>query len=215
MSDIFREVDEEVRRSKAEEVWRRYGAVIVALCVLLVAGVGGYRYLEWQKEKATAAAGAQFEAALNLFQASKPAEGEAAMAKIATEGSGIYKALAQFRGASELAKRDPAAALKAFDGLATDQALDAGLRDVARLRAGVIAVDALPLADVERRLQPLIANNGAFRHHAHELLASAAVKAGDLAKARQSLDTIIIDRQAPAEIRTRAETLIGVTRGMK
>jgi hypothetical protein len=215
MSDIFREVDEEVRRSRAEALWARYGVVVIALCALLVAGVAGYRYVEWQKETAAAAAGAQFEAALNLLQSGKAAEGEAALAKITAGGSGIYKALAQFRAASEAAKRDPAAALTAFDGLAADAGLDGALRDMARLRAGVIAVDARPFAEVEQRLQPLISNNGAFRHQAHELLAAAAVKAGDMARARQFLDTIIIDRQAPAEMRSRAETLIGVTRGVK
>jgi hypothetical protein len=215
MSDIFREVDEEVRRSQAEAIWARYGGVIIALCALLVAGVGGYRYFQWQKETAAAAVGAQFEAAVSLFQSGKAAEGEAAMTKIAAEGSGTYKALAQFRAASELAKRDQAAALRAFDGLSADPALDAALRDVARLRAGALAVDSQALPDVERRLLPLTSGNGSFRHHAHELLAAAAVKAGDMPRAQKYLDSIIIDRQAPSELRSRAETLIGVTRGVK
>jgi hypothetical protein len=213
MSDIFREVDEEVRRSQAEQVWSRYGALIIGLCVLFVVGVGGYRYFQWSKEQAAAAAGAQFEAALNLFQTSKPLEGEAALARIATEGTGTYKALAQLRLGSELAKRDAPAALRAFDAVAADQTVDAGLRDMARLRAGAVAVDSQPFAEVERRLQPLTSGNGALRHHAYELMAAAAVKAGDFAKARQLLDTIIVDRQAPADLRVRAETLIGVTRG--
>jgi hypothetical protein len=215
MSDIFREVDEEVRRSQAEALWSRYGALVIGLAALLVAGVGGYRYFQWQKERAVAEAGAQFEAALNLAQTGKTAEGEAAMAKIAAEGSGAYKALAQFRAASELAKRDAAGAMRAFDAIAADQAVDGALRDIARLRAGAIAVDGEPLAEVARRLQPLIGDGNAFRHQARELLAAAAVKAGEMAKAQQALDAIIIDRQAPSELRSRAETLIGVTRGAK
>ncbi len=215
MSDIFREVDEEVRRSQAEALWSRYGALVIGLAALLVAGVGGYRYFQWQKERAAAEAGAQFEAALTLAQTGKTAEGEAALAKIAVEGSGAYKALAQFRVASELAKRDAAGAMRAFDAIAADPAVDGALRDIARLRAGAIAVDGQPLAEAERRLQPLIGDGNAFRHQARELLAAAAVKAGEMAKAQQALDAIIIDRQAPPELRSRAETLIGVTRGAK
>jgi hypothetical protein len=215
MSDIFREVDEEVRRSQAELLWKRYGVVVIGLCALLVLGTAGYRYVEWQKEKAAAEAGAQFEAALNLAQAGKAGEAEAAFARIAGEGTGAYKALAQFRAASELAKRDAPAAMRNFDSIANDQAVDAAFRDVARLRSGMLAVDNVPLAEVEDRLRPLAAGAGAFRHQAHELMAAAAVKAGDLAKARQYLDTIIIDRQAPADVRGRAEVLIGVTRGVK
>jgi hypothetical protein len=215
MSDIFREVDEEVRRSQVEAIWRRYGWLIVGACILVVAAVGAYRWYEWQREKAAAAAGAQFEAAIELLQGGRTADGEAALTRIAAEGAGAYQALARFRIASEQVKRDPRQALAAFEALSNDQGIDPAFRDIARLRAGAIAVDLESLADVERRLAPLAASNGAFRHQAHELMAAAAVKAGDMDKARQYLDSIIIDRQAPADLRGRAEVLIGVTRGAK
>ncbi|MDB5641378.1 MAG: hypothetical protein JWN07_695, partial [Hyphomicrobiales bacterium] len=36
MADIFREIDEELRRDKAAKVWDRYQKPIVALAVLIV-----------------------------------------------------------------------------------------------------------------------------------------------------------------------------------
>jgi hypothetical protein len=180
-----------------------------------VLGVAGYRYFEWQREKTAAEAGARFESALQLIQTGKTAEGEAAIAKIAGDSSGIYKVLAQFRVAGELGKKDAAAAIKAFDALAADTALNQPLRDMARLRAGALAVDTLPLQDVEQRLAPLATPTSNWRHSTHELLAAAALKAGNADKARTHLDTIIIDRDAPAAIRSRAELLIGLTRGVK
>lgn len=215
MSDIFREVDEEVRRSQAEALWAKYSGVILLACSLLVLAVAGYRFYEWQGEKAAAAAGAKFEAALQLLQSGKAAEGEAAIAKITVEGSGIYKSLAQFRAAAELAKRDALGAIKAYDQLANDATLDATLRDVARIRAGVIGVDVLPFADAERRLSPLLNPANGWRHAAQELLAAAALKANQLDKARTYLDTIILDREAPQAVKARAEVLIGLTRGVQ
>ncbi len=41
MADIFREIDEEVRRDKAAELWKKYGWVVTALAVLVVVGVAG------------------------------------------------------------------------------------------------------------------------------------------------------------------------------
>ncbi len=213
MSDIFREVDEEVRRSQAEAFWSRWSGLIFVLCALLVAAVGAWRFYEWRRETAAAAAGARFDEAIQLLQAGKNAEGEAALAKVAADDSGIYQTLARFRTAAEMGKRDAPGAIRAFDGLAADTSLNAGLRDVARLRAGALAVDALPLAEVESRLSPLTAATNVWRHHANELLAAAALKAGNLAKARQHLDTIIVDRDAPANVKSRAEVLIGLTRG--
>ncbi len=42
MADIFREIDEEVRRDKAAELWKKYGWVVTALAVLVVVGVAGW-----------------------------------------------------------------------------------------------------------------------------------------------------------------------------
>ncbi len=215
MSDIFREVDEEVRRSQAEKLWSKYSGLVLLACTVLVLAVAGYRYFDWQREQAASANGAKFEDALTLLQTGKTAEGEAAFAKLASEGIGIYRSLAQFRSAADLAKKDAPAAIKAFDALADDTTLDAGLRDVARLRAGAIAVDSLPFADAERRMGPLLSPGNVWRHPANELLAAAALKAGQLDKARQYLDTIITDRDAPSPVKSRAEVLIGLTRGAK
>ena len=43
MSDIFREVDEEVRRERLQQLWDRHGNLIVALALLIVIAVGGVR----------------------------------------------------------------------------------------------------------------------------------------------------------------------------
>ena len=57
MSDIFSEVDEEVRREQLRKLWERYGFLLIAACVLLVAGVAGWRGYEWWEAKWAAEAG--------------------------------------------------------------------------------------------------------------------------------------------------------------
>ncbi|MBV9138099.1 MAG: hypothetical protein JO357_13665, partial [Hyphomicrobiales bacterium] len=42
MSDIFREVDEDVRRDRFERIWKQYGNLIVAAALVVVAAVGGW-----------------------------------------------------------------------------------------------------------------------------------------------------------------------------
>ena len=36
MSDIFHEVDEEVRREQLKKLWQKYGWLVIAACVLVV-----------------------------------------------------------------------------------------------------------------------------------------------------------------------------------
>ena len=145
MADIFHEVDEEVRRERLQKLWDRYGIYLIALAVLIVAGVGAWRGYEWWQAKKAAAAGAAFESALSLSEAGKHAEAEAAFAKVAAEAPAGYRVLARLRAAAELAQIKPADAVKAYDELAADNSLGATLQDLAAVRAGMLMVDSAPL----------------------------------------------------------------------
>ena len=57
MSDIFREVDEEVRREQLKKLWDQYGNYLVALAVLIVVGIGGWRAYDWWETRKAAEAG--------------------------------------------------------------------------------------------------------------------------------------------------------------
>ena len=58
MSDFIREVEEEYRRDKAIEAWRRYQNWIIALAIVIVVAAGGWRYWQSQQRAASEAAGA-------------------------------------------------------------------------------------------------------------------------------------------------------------
>ncbi len=83
MTDIFNEVDEEVRREQLKKLWERYGNYLIAVCVLIVVGVGAWRGYEWWQAKQAAQSGAAFEQAVELAEAGKHQEAEAAFAKLA------------------------------------------------------------------------------------------------------------------------------------
>jgi len=171
VSDIFQEVDEEVRREKLQQLWERHSNLIVSLALLVVLAVGGWRGYEWWEAKKAAESGTQFETAIRLAEDGKQAEAQAAFAKIAQDGSSGYRILARFREAAELSKTDPAAAVNLYASLAADSSLDRTLRDLAAVRGGMILVDTAPLAELTAKLEPLTAADRPFRHTARELLA--------------------------------------------
>jgi hypothetical protein len=208
VSDIFREVDEEVRREKLQQLWERHSNLIIAFALLIVLGVGGWRGYDWWESQKAAESGAAFEAAIALAEADKHPEAQAAFAKIAGEGSSGYRMLARFREAAELAKTDPAAAVKAYDALAADSSLGRALQDLAAVRAGLILVDSAPLAELSTRLEPLTAADRPFRHIARELLALGAWRLGDTAAAKRWFDLIATDAETPAGTRQRIDVLM-------
>ena len=207
MADIFHEVDEEVRRERLQKLWDRYSIYIIGAAVLIVASIGAWRGYEYWQAKQAAAAGAQFETALNLSESGKHAEAEAAFAKIAAEAPAGYRLLARLRTAAELAQSKPADAVKAYDEIAADASLGQTLQDLAAVRAGMLMVDKAQLSDMQHRLDAVAEPGHAFRHSARELLALSAWRNHDFTAARRYIDMIATDAETPPGARARAEVL--------
>ena len=210
MADIFHEVDEEVRREQLKKLWDRYSIYLIALAVLIVAGIAGWRGYEYWVAKRAATAGAAFEAAITLNEQAKYAEAEAAFAKVAADAPEGYRVLARMRAAGALAQIKPADAIKAYDELAADTSLETTWQDLAAVRAGMLLVDTASLADMRKRLDPLAEPTRSFRHTARELLALSAWRNHDLAAAKRYLDMIATDAESPMGARARADVLSGL-----
>ena len=207
MSELFDEVDEEVRRDQLKKLWDRYSIYIVALAILIVAGVGGWRGYEYLEAKKAAEAGAAFDRAAELSEQNKHAEAEAAFADLAAKAPSGYRMLARLRQAGEVASRDTRAAAKMYDDIAADRSVGAAEQDLARIRAAQLLLDSTSYQNMQQRLEPATAATSTFRHTARELLALSAWRANDANAARQWLDLIANDGETPPSLRSRAEAL--------
>lgn len=210
LADIFHEVDEEVRREQLKKLWDRYSIYLIALAVLIVAGIAAWRGYEYWVAKKAAAAGAAFEAAMTLSEQGKHAEAEAAFAKVATEAPDGYRVLARLRAAAALTQDKPGDAIKSYDAISADPSLGTIWQDLASLRAGMLLVDTASLAEMRRRLEPLAEPTRSFRHSARELLALSAWRNHDLTSARRYLEMIVTDAETPPGTRARADVLSGL-----
>jgi hypothetical protein len=210
VSDIFDEVDEEVRREQFKKLWERYGTLFVALAFLVVAGVAGWRGYQYWQDKRAAETGAQFTAAALLAEQGKHEEAEKAFARVAAEGPAGYRVLARLRQAAELAASDQKAAVAAYDDIAASSSTGQPLKDFAAVRAAMLLLDSAPLAEITRRLEPVAAAGAPFRHSARELLAFASWKAGDTAAVRKWTTLIRGDQDTPSALRQRVEVLISL-----
>jgi len=207
VTDIFQEVDEEVRREQLKKLWDQYGNYLIAVCVLVVVGVAAWRGYQWWEAKQAAQSGAAFEQAVTLAAAGKHQEAEAAFAKLATDGTAGYRVLARLREAAELSTTDSKGAVAAYDEIAADKSAGQVIEDLAAVRAGFLLVDTAPYSEIRDRLEPLAAADRTFRYSAREILALSAWKANDVTAARQWIDMIMIDPQTPAGTRSRVGVL--------
>ena len=207
MSELFDEVDEDVRRDQLKKLWDQYSIYIIAAALLIIAAVGGWRGYQYLEAKKAAEAGAAFDRAVELSEQNKHAEAEAAFADLAAKAPSGYRMLAKLRTAAEVANRDPQAAAKMFDDIAADRNLGAAEQDLARIRAAQLLLETSNYPNMLQRLEAATTPTSTFRHTARELLALSAWKANDAAAARRWLDLIANDGETPPSLRSRAEAL--------
>jgi hypothetical protein len=207
VSELFDEVDEEVRREQLKKLWDKYSIHIIALAILIVAGVGGWRGYEYLEAKKAAEAGAAFDRAVELSEQNKHAEAETAFADLVAKAPAGYRALARLRLAAEVANRDPQAAAKIYDEIAADRSVEAAEQDLARIRAAQLLLETSTYQNMLQRLESATSANSTFRHTARELLALSAWRANDATAARRWLDLIADDAETPPGMRSRAEAL--------
>jgi hypothetical protein len=207
VSELFDEVDEEVRRDQLKRLWDQYSIYIIAVALLIIAGVGGWRGYQYLEAKKAAEAGAAFDKAVELSEQNKHAEAEAAFADLAAKAPSGYRVLARLRMASEVANRDPQGAAKMFDEIAADRSVGTPEQDLARIRAAQLLLETTTYPNMLQRLEPATTSGSTFRHTARELLALSAWRANDATAARQWLDMIASDGETPPSLRSRAEAL--------
>ena len=164
MSDLFDEVDEDVRRDQLKQLWDKYSVFIVAGALLIIAGVGGWRGYEYLEAQRGAEAGAAFDRAAELSEQNKHAEAEAAFADLAAKAPWGYRVLARLRTAAEVASRDPQGAAKMFDDIAADRSVGAAEQDLARIRAAQLLLETTTYPNMLQRLEAATAPSSTFRH---------------------------------------------------
>jgi hypothetical protein len=206
LSDIFHEIEEEVRRQQYEKLWKRYGTYVIAAAVAIVAVTAAYigwrNYRQSQLDQSSVA----FSKLIDEAQ-TDPTNSAEAIAKFAAEAPGGYRALGLFAEAAATMPRDRIAALKIYDTI-IEEFSDPYFGGLARLKGGILIFDTSTTDQLRDRLGPILNDDSVWRFSARELMAYAAFRDGSLQAARQAFDGLRSDLAAPEGIRTRAEQMI-------
>jgi hypothetical protein len=208
MSDIFHEVDEDVRRDKTADLWRRYQTPIFVGAFLIVAATGAYSYFQDTRLKAAEAANARFQAATALANEGKNAEAAAAFDALVKESPAGYAALARIRAAE--VRPDKAQAIAELNAIGEDKNVDKLMQQVALLRASLLVMEGGDREKLERALGPLMTSDGAFKYSAQEWNGLDALANDDFDEAERVFDQVLADTEAPQSMRQRAAAYRGL-----
>lgn len=204
MSDIFREIDEELRRDNLLKLWQRYGKYVIAVAVLALVIAGGI--VAWREHQASErrAQAQRYSNALALVRAGKEGEAAKVFAPLAEEGGG-YSLLAAFEEAELRAKTgDRKGAIAAYERIAGSSGTDPEFRDLAVLLLAAQLLADGDAAAASEHLQKLTASGNPWRASALDLTAAAKLKTGDRSGALAIYKELADDLTAPQGLRARA-----------
>ena len=205
---LFREVDEEVRRQKLQDIWNRWGNIFIGVSVAVILVVAGYKGWQYWENRQAEQAARQYFAAVALARQGKAEEASKKFAELAGASHEGYAVLARMNLAAEFAAAGKVdEAVKTYDQIAANAGLDLNLRNAARIRSAFLMVDRAGRDDVVNRVSDLNAPSNVWRNEAREILALAAYKARDFAEADRLMSEILSDQDSPPNLRQRAQLM--------
>ncbi len=214
MSDIFKEVDEELQRDRALVLWRRYGKYVIGAAVAIVAATAAYVLITDYRAGQRAANAQRYLSALDLAADGARLDAADQLAKFATEAPPGYSALARLQQAGFLVEEGRVSeAVLVYDSLAADMAVDEVYRELGLVLSVLHQVDEGDSAGLLGRIEPVANGDGPWRHTATELAALLAQRSGDFAKAKDFYSQLTDDNTAPRSARERAAELLSVLGG--
>jgi hypothetical protein len=205
LSDIFQEVEEEVRRERLEKIWKEYGDYIVGGISLVVIGVVSFilwqRYELAQQQKASV----EFDLAVQLA-ANDPASAIGKLDQLAKTAPSGYALLSKFAQADALlANGERDKAMDIFKSIAANS--DDVIANAARLRAAWASVDTTSRDQVADLVKPLDDPSSDWRFLAREVLAYADYRSREYAAAGKEYEALANDTKAPNPVRERAKSM--------
>jgi len=204
--EFIREVDEDLRHKQMMDVWKKYGSYLIAFLVGIVLFVAGNVTLKNYNEHHYADVAEKYGKVEKEITANDMDEALRGLESMSDTDVSGYQILVGFRTADiELEKGNKDKAIAALDKLAKKSDVDKIYRDLATLKAAMIAMDTASYDEIKTRLAPLMINGNAWEYMAKELLASAALSAGKTEEAKNLLTEIEQDLEAPEDVKVRAK----------
>lgn len=209
MTDIFDEVEEDLRRERLAKVWERYGIYVILVAVLIVVVTAGWRGYEWWRVSSERSAGDQYVALLSETDAAPDLTPDA-LAAFADDAPGGFAILARFRTATAFDEAgEPALAVETLRTVANDSGAPSLYRDMAQVRLAQLLLDEGDNAAAQEAVVALAEDAGnPFNRSATEMMGLASYAAGELDAAERWYEQLSTNAVTSQAMRQRAETML-------
>lgn len=211
MVDIFQEVEEDLKRERSEELWRKYGKYVIGVAAAIVLGVAGREGWKTYETTTSIENGTRLANAVELAQAGEDKQDAAleALDAIIAEGNAGFVALGHFQKAAVYLRSGATpSAITELEAVAGNADIDQVYRDLAVVEIAMNSATESNAKDLITRLEPIAVPENAWYYSAREMIALLHVAAGEIDAAKPLLTEIADDSEAPSGMRARASEIL-------
>lgn len=208
MTDIFEEVNEELRRDTFADWWKKYWVLIISVIVLAIGGVGVWEIMKAQRASDIDRQAKVFDAATASLGQGDLAAAKVSFQQLSQEKSG-FGALANLMLAS--VEKDQSSDPKLIEPhlRAAAERNDGLMGDIATLKLAYAMADTAELPQLEATVKPLVDKGGYAGALAREIVAAKALATGDIERARTEYTALSFELEAPQNLKLRASQTLG------
>ena len=202
MSDILRQVDEELRQDRLLNLWRRYRIYLIGGLILLISSVLGYQINKSVNQSFYEGEVEKYISTSNLVDFNQAVE---ILGKIENSNQLLISGIAQIKIAGLLMENGKTQESKAklLEIINEDKA-DAILIDLAIYFYLMSSLNDMPIDEVNTYLTTNKLENSSLKYLFKETIAIKNLLAGNIKISREKFDELINDENAPRDTIIRA-----------
>lgn len=209
--NIFKEVEEDLERQRLEALWKRYGPFVVAAALAIVVGTAGFNVWQTHTSQMHQKATGELIEIVGLAKTDDAKQIEALESFARTNQGQAQAVFARLHAAALAAKQDNKdQAIRMYDAVVADAKADPAFRQLADLLSIELQIDSGDAAALQKRLQPLMAEDAPWRFSAREYSGYLAFRVGDRIKAKELFTELSQDADVPQSIAARATDMMRV-----
>ena len=210
MTEIFQEIDEDIRRERYQKLWKKYGKYFIGSIITFI--ILAASYIAWQNyaENIKKNEVLFYESAVKLHQEESWNKSINKLEQFSSSSSGYYS-LSKFMLASTLINIGKTSeAIEVYEKMKDDNKIDQVFRELAAFNIILNNFDNLSNLQLQERLSPFLNEASPWFYSAQELEAFRLINIGKKSEAKAIILSLSNNSEAPSGIRSRAAELLMV-----
>ena len=210
MSNLFNEIDDDLRQDRLKSIWASYKNSIFAAVIvisLILIGSESYQYLSKSKAEKS---GLLFSQIIESIGDDNHELASDFIDELLESGSSDYKTYALLLRSENLISQDKLTEAKETYIDLIKKAENSLIRDVAKLKLSYLNVDSSSFDEIEEELSIILEDDSPLSLFAYEVLAMSAYKHGLYQRGTEYLNIIVTNEKTTNGMFERAQMMLRV-----